>query len=103
MAELNKKFERNLMLYSGCIYCSHHFTAEEMDRATLFQNDIGNKMVYIQCKKCQTSSILTTVKQENAGLVGIITDLNDQDLKKISNKKITTDEVLELSDAINKI
>jgi transcription elongation factor Elf1 len=78
----------------NCPFCHQKF---EKEKAKILSRKKGIFEIYVECKKCGTSSLITIMRtsQNIITSFGRVTDLSEEDLKKIGKlSPLSFDEVL---------
>ncbi len=96
--------EKKIISFSTCINCNKKFSQSEIEASHEIKKGKDATLVHINCKKCDSSMLMGLVSGKGMGIVGVATDLTATDvIKHYDKKRITTDELIELSDVINSI
>ena len=85
----------NLKIISSCPACSTKYNSAEI---RLLEEKNDSHLVYIKCRKCATS-VIALILANHLGVtsMGIVTDLNSEDVMKFRYKDpITTNDVIDL-------
>lgn len=93
--------ENNPSLVTHCPVCNFRFDPIE---AKIIEEGKKVHLVHITCRHCQ-SAIMALIIASGLGIssVGLITDLNIEDILKFKNKPaITSDDVINFHQFINK-
>jgi hypothetical protein len=98
------KTDKKLIAYTTCINCNKRFGLQEIDASRQIKKTGDSILVHITCNRCQSSMLLGLVNGKVAGIIGLATDLCNNDIERmINNQRITSDELINLSDVINGI
>ncbi|MFA5358930.1 MAG: hypothetical protein WC310_03890 [Patescibacteria group bacterium] len=99
---LPQSFDESLKLVSHCPLCDNSYNFME---ARVLEEKEGASLIYIRCRKCQ-SAILALLFNNQMGIssVGLVTDLNPEEVQKFRQyKEINEDDILESHQLLQKI
>lgn len=91
--DASKFFDEGLRLISFCPLCEAHFSPKD---SQIIGERENSHLLHITCQKCRNSVLaIITVSSEGISSVGLVTDLNYEDVLKFRQKQaVETDDVL---------
>jgi hypothetical protein len=90
-----------LKFINRCPICSSAYNA---DSAKLFDRNDSASLVHLTCEKCHSYFVaMVLLLGQGVSSVGMVTDLNFEDVKRLHGKKpLTTDEIIDAHEEMQK-
>jgi len=94
-------FDESIRIISFCPVCNNKYNPIE---AKVLEEKEEAHLIHIKCRRCQ-SSVVALILTSSLGIssMGIVTDLNSDDVLKFkTSKSISADDVIEIHQILNK-